>query len=282
MYGVVTDAEYHCTSHPRNCFRGLIDSMDPQIKAIANLKALDGTASEIKLKTLKNNEDTWKFPSRNTRTFSMASVVGDKCLIENGDLHSSTQKQTLKQTIEGVPRPPDLIFPTPECQSGPRSRSRKVSRRPLFACQRSGSWIWSSGRILDASITRGRTRLSLTEEEKAELAKELAEKYSRRRLGTNADRYKEEEPELDSDGEPMLEAEVDLSAFLEKHRISDNIGPSIRIAEAKDYDDDDAASKKRKVEQIVWDEELDTMNREKKAAEATWDLNGDFARNPRN
>jgi hypothetical protein len=88
-------------------------------------------------------------------------------------------------------------------------------------------------------------------------------------------------------GEPIVEPEVDLSAFLEKQRISDDVGPSRRIAEAKDYDDDDvdtslvhitsksignpaqAASRKGKVEQIVWDEELDTMSREKKAAEAT-------------
>ena len=40
----------------------------------------------------------------------------------------------------------------------------------------------------------------LTEEEAAEVEKELREKYGRRRLGTNADRYKEEEVELDSDG----------------------------------------------------------------------------------
>jgi len=40
----------------------------------------------------------------------------------------------------------------------------------------------------------------LTEEETAELEKELREKYGRRKLGTNEDRYKEEEVELDSDG----------------------------------------------------------------------------------
>lgn len=41
----------------------------------------------------------------------------------------------------------------------------------------------------------------LTEEEEAERARELAQKFSRRQLGTNADRYKEEEVEVDSDGE---------------------------------------------------------------------------------
>ena len=88
-------------------------------------------------------------------------------------------------------------------------------------------------------------------------------------------------------GEPIVEPEVDLSAFLEKQRISEDVGPSLRIAEAMDYDNDDvdtslvhvtsksignsaqAASRKGKVEQVVWDEELDTLSREKKAAEAT-------------
>ena len=38
-------------------------------------------------------------------------------------------------------------------------------------------------------------------EEDEEEAKELAAKFSRRQIGTNADRYEELEPELDSDGE---------------------------------------------------------------------------------
>ncbi|KIM42071.1 hypothetical protein M413DRAFT_445237 [Hebeloma cylindrosporum] len=178
-----------------------------------------------------------------------------------------------------------------------RGRGRGKSRGGLGKYLRARGRGRGSGRPAEFStrlVLEGERKPSLTEEEEAELAKELAEKYSRRQLGTNADRYKEEEPELDSDGEPIVEPEVDLSAFLEKQRISDDIGPSIRIAEAKDYDDDDvdtslanitskslgnpaqAASKKGKVEQIVWDEELDTMNREKKAAEATWDLKTRF------
>lgn len=62
----------------------------------------------------------------------------------------------------------------------------------------------------------------------------------------------------------------------------------MRVAEKKDYDDADVdtslahitsglsrlpssvAPKKGKIEEIAWDESLDEMTREKKAAEATW------------
>lgn len=44
----------------------------------------------------------------------------------------------------------------------------------------------------------------MEDEEEAELeeeeARELEQKFARRQLGTNADRYAEPEPELDSDG----------------------------------------------------------------------------------
>ncbi|KAH9476602.1 hypothetical protein JR316_0010514 [Psilocybe cubensis] len=134
----------------------------------------------------------------------------------------------------------------------------------------------------------------LTEEEAAELARETAAKFSRRQLGSNADRYKEEEVELDSDGEPILEPEVDLSSFLERQRISEEPSVILKVAEKKDYDEDDvdtslahisshparravaAPSKKGKVEQIVWDDELDEMTREKNAAEANWELKNRF------
>ena len=42
------------------------------------------------------------------------------------------------------------------------------------------------------------------QKEDEEAAKELEKKFSRRQLGSNADRYKEEEPELDSDGKLHL------------------------------------------------------------------------------
>jgi len=42
------------------------------------------------------------------------------------------------------------------------------------------------------------------EEEDEEAAAEMRARYSRRQLGTNADRYAEEEPELDSDGASFI------------------------------------------------------------------------------
>lgn len=45
-------------------------------------------------------------------------------------------------------------------------------------------------------VLEGEQDVELDEEE----AKEMQAKYSRRQLGTNVDRYKEPEPELDSDG----------------------------------------------------------------------------------
>ena len=70
--------------------------------------------------------------------------------------------------------------------------------------------------------------------------------------------------------------------------ISEETGPTMRVAETKDYDEDDVdtslahissnhsrisartTSKKGKMEEIAWDETLDEMTREKQAAEATW------------
>ncbi|KAF8063954.1 hypothetical protein FPV67DRAFT_194690 [Lyophyllum atratum] len=122
------------------------------------------------------------------------------------------------------------------------------------------------------------------EEEEEEEAAERAAKYSRRQLGTNADRYAEPEPELGSDGEPEVEPEVDLSSFLERQRISDE-GPSIGPVAITDEGDVDITlahigsrthiagpTRKGKLEEIEWDHELDEMSREKAAAEATWEL----------
>uniref|UniRef100_A0A0W0FP34 Uncharacterized protein n=1 Tax=Moniliophthora roreri TaxID=221103 RepID=A0A0W0FP34_MONRR len=130
------------------------------------------------------------------------------------------------------------------------------------------------------------------EEEDEEEAVERIKKYSRRQLGTNADRYAEPEPELDSDGEPIVEPEVDLSAFLEKQRLNEDIGPSAP-REKDDEGDDDvdhsldylntfqpksdvAASRKGKVQEIQWDNELDELMREKNSADAARDLKSRF------
>ena len=91
-------------------------------------------------------------------------------------------------------------------------------------------------------------------------------------------------------GEPIVEPEVDLSNFLERQRLADDTDlPTIPgvIKDNKDDEDVDttlshissysrsnpqATSKKGKLEQIIWDEEIDRMNRDKKAAEATWGM----------
>ncbi|PPQ96633.1 hypothetical protein CVT26_010673 [Gymnopilus dilepis] len=184
-----------------------------------------------------------------------------------------------------------------ESSSRGRGRGRGKSRGGLGKYLRTRGRGRGRGRPAEFStrlLLEGEGKEQLTEEEEAEIAKEMAAKYGRRRLGTNADRYKEEEPELDSDGEPIVEPEVDLSSFLERQRISDEAGPSLRLAEKKDYDENDvdtslahitsnpsllpsqASLKKGKVEQISWDAELDEMTREKQAAEATWDLKSRF------
>ncbi|KAJ6616305.1 hypothetical protein B0H10DRAFT_2190553 [Mycena sp. CBHHK59/15] len=129
------------------------------------------------------------------------------------------------------------------------------------------------------------------DEEAAERKAELAQQFARRQLGTNADRYVEPEPELGSDGEPEVEPEVDLSAFLERQRISDAPGPAaLPRADADDDDVDHSLAhisssggakpanrpRKGKVEQIEWDDALDELGREKAAAEAIWDLKTRF------
>jgi hypothetical protein len=92
-------------------------------------------------------------------------------------------------------------------------------------------------------------------------------------------------------GEPIVEPEVDLSNFLERQRLADDtVLPTIPGASKDNKDDEDvdktladissypsrfnsqATSKKGKIEQIIWDEEIDRMNRDRKAAEATWGM----------
>ncbi|KAI0341215.1 hypothetical protein BDW22DRAFT_1430350 [Trametopsis cervina] len=133
-------------------------------------------------------------------------------------------------------------------------------------------------------VLEGEGEQELDEEEQ----KELAQKYSRRQLGTNADRYVESDPELDSEGEPIVEPEVDLSTFLERQRVSEV--PSV-VSPPVEEDDDDIdhsldhlalglkqaeVSKKGKVQQIAWDESLEELSRDKAAAEATRDLKTRF------
>ena len=74
---------------------------------------------------------------------------------------------------------------------------------------------------------------------------------------------------------------------MEKQRLADDTDlPSIPGSSKDNKDDEDVDTtlahissypshlnpKKGKLEQIVWDEEIDRMNRDKKAAEATWGM----------
>ncbi|KAK7680874.1 hypothetical protein QCA50_016184 [Cerrena zonata] len=136
-------------------------------------------------------------------------------------------------------------------------------------------------------------RLLLEGEQNAELdeeeVQELQQKFSRRQLGTNADRYAEPEPELDSEGEEIVEPEVDLSSFLERQRLSEGQPHTTIVVEEEDDSDIDtslalhgltpqavANSKKGKVQQIEWDESLETLRREKANADATRELKERF------
>ncbi|KAF8153843.1 hypothetical protein B0H34DRAFT_783978 [Crassisporium funariophilum] len=188
--------------------------------------------------------------------------------------------------------------PTPSTSSATRARGRS-NRGGLGKYLRSrGRGRGGGGRpaeFRERLVLEGERRPAMTEEEEEEAAREVREKYARRRLGTNEDRYKEQEVELDEDGEPVVEPEVDLSSFLERQRISDDTAiPALLGAKREEVDAEDvdtslahisshtsrlppgAASKKGKVEQIVWDDELDEMSKDKKAAEATWDLKTRF------
>lgn len=81
----------------------------------------------------------------------------------------------------------------------------------------------------------------------------------------------------DLSGEPIVEPEVDLSAFLEKQKLTDEPGPSEPPPEddADDIDHtlDNLQSKKTnlkgKAQHIEWDDSLEDLLREKEAAEAT-------------
>ena len=88
---------------------------------------------------------------------------------------------------------------------------------------------------------------------------------------------------LHGTGEPTVEPEVDLSNFLERQRLADDTDlPTIPGASKDDKDDEDvdtilahissypsrlnpqATSKKGKLDQIIWDEEIDRMDRNKR------------------
>jgi len=99
-------------------------------------------------------------------------------------------------------QPPTTSKNIPPTSRG-RGRGRGTSRGGLGKYLRASGRGRGRGRPAEFNqrlLLNGEAKPDLTEEEAAEASKELREKYGRRRLGTNADRYKEEEVELDSDG----------------------------------------------------------------------------------
>ncbi|KAH9001933.1 hypothetical protein EDB86DRAFT_2902560 [Lactarius hatsudake] len=121
----------------------------------------------------------------------------------------------------------------------------------------------------------------LDEEEVAE----LNTRYAKRTLSTNADRYEEPEPEIGSDGQPIADLEVDLSAFLARQRLEDSSKPLFGQATTDDDDDVDPSlahinpnssnkrpSTKGKAQQIEWDASLEEMEHNKNVAQARSDM----------
>lgn len=170
-----------------------------------------------------------------------------------------------------------------------RGRGRGKSRGGL------GKYLRARGRGRGGRPAEFHQRLVLEDESVDDLdpdseeAKELQQKYARRQLGSNADRYVELEPELDSDGEEIHEPEIDLTSFLARQRLSDASETTVvAVAQADDDDiDHDLAhisshrippptSQKGRVQAIEWDAELEEMSREKAAADANRDLKARF------
>ncbi|KAI0830088.1 hypothetical protein BC628DRAFT_1336843 [Trametes gibbosa] len=182
---------------------------------------------------------------------------------------------------------------TPEGSTTPargRGRGRGKSRGGLGKYLRARGRGRGRGRPAEFGkrlLLEGEEAGGLDDEEQKELDRELERKFGRRELASNADRYAEPEPELDSGGEELVEPEVDLSAFLEKQRLSPQ--PSSAPPPPDEDDDVDTSlahissqpklttqSKKGCVQQIEWDAELEKLTREKAAADATRDLKARF------
>jgi hypothetical protein len=161
-------------------------------------------------------------------------------------------------------------------------------------------------------------RLVLEDEELVELdpdeAKEFTAKYARRELGSNADRYEEPPPpdknadgtgtggksrrwgrvflcflfyfrgRLDPAEEEEPEPEVDLSAFLERQRLSDApsplVGDKSKSKSTADFESDDDVdhslahigrnpqSRKGQVQQLELDDKLEDLIKQKESADA--------------
>ncbi|KAF7976555.1 hypothetical protein HWV62_6213 [Athelia sp. TMB] len=202
--------------------------------------------------------------------------------------------------------------PATTVSEGTRGRGRGKSRGGLGKYLRARGRGGGRGRPAEFGtrlLLEGEKPLDLDpESEEAIAAREYQQRFSKRQLGSNADRYPEPEPTLNSDGavfvphiasfvdigpkstgEEEVEPEVDLSSFLERQRISDaSFGPSsappppdddevdTTLAHISSRPQGPAPSKKGNVHTIEWDKMLEEMTREKAAAEAAWDLKTRF------
>ncbi|KAI9456125.1 hypothetical protein BJY52DRAFT_1121345 [Lactarius psammicola] len=185
-------------------------------------------------------------------------------------------------------------------QSQPQSQSQSSSHSPFHP--RGSARARSRGGLGKYLRARGRghrggrpaefkERLLLECERPDELSEdESAEqdaRYAKRALRTNADRYEEPEPEIGSDGQPIADLEVDMSAFIARQRLEDPSRPLFGQATTDDDDDVDPSlahinpnssdkrpSTKGKVQQIEWDASLEEMEHNKNAAQARSDMKG--------
>jgi len=177
-----------------------------------------------------------------------------------------------------------------ESQPRGRGRGRGKSRGGLGKYLRARGRGHSFGRpaeFMKRLVLEGEEPENIDPEE----TEKIRQRFSKRQLGSNADRYAEEEPQLDSDGEEIKVPEVDLAAFLEKQRLSD-LEPALSGAPDAREDDEDEIdhslahitsqrqptlqSKKGRVQTIEWDDSFEQMSREKAAAEANRDLKERF------
>ncbi|KAJ8690827.1 hypothetical protein PTI98_012226 [Pleurotus ostreatus] len=259
--------------------------------------------------TLPSNAELATFPWPSKETISEPSpfpAIPDLChdlnlTQSNIQMHSNASgkwgaQSVIAATWTSMSAPsPSTTTSDGSSDSRGRGRGRGKSRGGL------GKYLRAKGRRGGGRPAVFGKRLLLDgeeppDEEDEEAARELEQKFSRRQLGSNADRYAEPEPELDSDGEPIVEPEIDLSHFLERQRISDESAlPGIPLGKDAIEDDDEdvdhslskilpsssrtpaASSKKGRVSQIEWDKELAQLSKEKAAADAARDLKERFS-----
>jgi len=101
------------------------------------------------------------------------------------------------------PASSDRSGSTPRGRGGSRGRGNRGGfGKYLRARGRRGTGppaVWKPRLLLE-----GEGPENEDDEEAREVREEMARRYAKRQLGSNADRYKEEEPELDSEGAHRL------------------------------------------------------------------------------